>query len=36
MISSSVSLPDLKNNTRESHYGYYGDGWVKISSNTDV
>lgn len=30
-IEGCVSLFDLKAKTVESHYGYYGDGWVKTS-----
>jgi len=30
-INGSVSLFDLKNRVAHSHYGYYCDGWVKIT-----
>jgi hypothetical protein len=31
VIEGAQSLFDLKNMTVESHYGYYGDEWIKIS-----
>lgn len=30
-IEGSVSICDLKNKTIESHYGYYCDGWIKLT-----
>jgi len=31
VIGGSVSLMDLRSKTIETHYGYYGDEWIKLS-----